>query len=154
MTLPRPASQVPLFATGGGAGGWRGACGGSVGIPCGSSKYRDGTPYSQGEEARITLDWPVDSRGATIQALFRPQRPWHFLYFWPEPHQQTSLRPIRSPDGVYPGRGPPAGVAPLPGPPSGWSPSDSRIFRASGPVTGPVASAALPAPPADGPAGA
>ena len=25
------------------------------------------------------------------------QRPWHFLYFWPEPHQQGSLRPIRAP---------------------------------------------------------
>ena len=31
------------------------------------------------------------------------QRPWHFLYFWPDPHQHGSLRPIRAPDGVNPG---------------------------------------------------
>ena len=31
-------------------------------------------------------------------------RPWHFLYFWPDPHQHGSLRPIRAPDGVNPGR--------------------------------------------------
>ena len=34
------------------------------------------------------------------------QRPWHFLYFAPEPHQHGSLRPIRAPVGVKPGFGP------------------------------------------------
>jgi hypothetical protein len=29
----------------------------------------------------------------------RAYRPWHFLYFIPDPHQQWSLRPIRTPDG-------------------------------------------------------
>ena len=28
------------------------------------------------------------------------QRPWHFLYLAPEPHQHGSLRPIRAPVGV------------------------------------------------------
>ena len=35
------------------------------------------------------------------------QRPWHFLYLAPEPHQHGSLRPIRAPLGVKPGFGPP-----------------------------------------------
>jgi hypothetical protein len=30
----------------------------------------------------------------------RAQRPWHFLYFAPDPHQHGSLRPIRAPAGV------------------------------------------------------
>src|SRR6478672_10561734 len=61
-------------------------------------------------------------------ARSRAQRPWHFLYFAPEPHQHGSLRPIRAPLGVNPGFGPPAA-----GPPPleiGWSPSDSTIGRA------------------------
>ena len=28
------------------------------------------------------------------------QRPWHFLYLAPDPHQHGSLRPIRAPVGV------------------------------------------------------
>ena len=28
------------------------------------------------------------------------QRPWHFLYLLPDPHQHGSLRPMRSPVGV------------------------------------------------------
>ena len=40
-------------------------------------------------------------------------RPWHFLYFRPEPQKHGSLRPIRWPAGVNPGRRPPA--APLAG---------------------------------------
>ena len=36
------------------------------------------------------------------------QRPWHFLYLAPEPHQHGSLRPIRAPLGVNPGFGPSA----------------------------------------------
>ena len=28
------------------------------------------------------------------------QRPWHFLYLAPEPHQHGSLRPMRAPVGV------------------------------------------------------
>ena len=30
----------------------------------------------------------------------RGHRPWHFLYFRPEPQKQTSLRPIRRPSGA------------------------------------------------------
>ncbi len=42
-------------------------------------------------------DQPSEQRAPTASA---DQRPWHFLYFAPEPHQQGSLRPIRSPVGV------------------------------------------------------
>jgi len=28
------------------------------------------------------------------------QRPWHFLYLAPEPHQHGSFRPMRAPVGV------------------------------------------------------
>ena len=34
------------------------------------------------------------------------QRPWHFLYLAPDPHQHGSLRPIRSPVGRVAGLGP------------------------------------------------
>src|SRR4029078_9572029 len=33
------------------------------------------------------------------------------LYFWPEPHQHASLRPMRTPDGVKPCRVPPSAAA-------------------------------------------
>src|SRR3954470_9087512 len=65
-----------------------------------------------------------------FDAVFRRQRPWHFLYLRPDPHQHASFRPIRAPLGVKPGFGPPD-VAPLP-PITGSSPSDSRIGRDAG----------------------
>src|SRR4051812_19351647 len=77
--------------------------------------------------------------------MTRYQRPWHFLYFAPDPHQHGSLRPIRSPLGVNPGRGPLA-AEPAPLPITGSSPSDSRIGRVEGPEGPPRRIAEPPAP--------
>ena len=44
-------------------------------------------------------------RSASPARSQRAQRPWHFLYLAPEPHQHGSLRPIRAPVGVKPGPG-------------------------------------------------
>src|SRR4051812_43863291 len=77
--------------------------------------------------------------------MTRYQRPWHFLYFAPDPHQHGSLRPIRSPLGVNPGRGPLA-PEPAPLPITGSSPSDSRIGRVEGPEGPPRRIAEPPAP--------
>ena len=84
----------------------------------------------------------------------RDQRPWHFLYLAPEPHQQGSLRPIRAPVGVYPGRAPPSLPAPLPPLTMGRSPTDSRTFLTGGAAGAPARTIAEPAaatlPTADG----
>src|SRR3954469_2201177 len=62
------------------------------------------------------------------------RRPWPFLYLAPEPHQQGSFRPIRSPVGVYPGRAPPVTPLPFEEPVAiGSSPSDARTFRRAEP---------------------
>ena len=60
----------------------------------------------------------MPARGGPVSVGGPPaQRPWHFLYFWPEPHQHGSLRPIRAPVGVKPGFACPAGtLRPLPCP--------------------------------------
>src|SRR5690348_5934195 len=79
--------------------------------------------------------------GSTRRAKPLRQRPWHFLYFAPEPHQHGSLRPIRAPLGVNPGLRPPAeATAPFA---TGWSPSDSVIARGVA-GTGPPRSTADP----------
>jgi hypothetical protein len=45
----------------------------------------------------------TDRAASFRDASSRGQRPWHFLYFWPDPHQQGSFLPIRAPAGVNPG---------------------------------------------------
>src|SRR5436190_14012313 len=65
------------------------------------------------------------------------QRPWHFLYFAPDPHQHGSFRPIRAPLGVNPGFGPSTDAPPPPTLVTGSSPSDSRIDPAVGGAAAP-----------------
>ena len=59
-------------------------------------------PDSQGGDARDERDRKSgdDEQAHDQRGDAGRQAPWHFLYFWPDPHQHGSLRPIRAPDGV------------------------------------------------------
>ena len=65
------------------------------------------SPWSPDPEGRVAADDEDDGRPRDDERRARvdgpvadAQRPWHFLYLAPEPHQHGSLRPIRAPVGV------------------------------------------------------
>ena len=88
-----------------------------------AGRARRGRPASQMRIRRVgrrprrpaTAIRAISRSARTTPADAAGQRPWHFLYLAPEPHQHGSLRPIRAPVGVKPGpRRPPVPRRPRP----------------------------------------